>query len=132
MDRKVKETIYDEIHNKGEISQEHVVELLKIYDDKPNTSKLVESHYKSKANRIIASFKDDNHVRDCFAVKEGKKTIYVNIATTNKVYYVKDITGSLKKQIDGRKKSMQKAKKRVEILEGQINIEEISKLEVAK
>ncbi len=132
MDRKVKETIYDEIHNKGEISQEHIIGLLKVYDDKPDINKLVESHYKSKANRIISSFKDDNHVRDCFAVKEGKRTIYVNIETTNKVYYVKDITGSLKKQIDGRKKSMQKAKKRVEILEGQMSIGEIDKLEIAK
>ncbi len=132
MDRKVKETIYDEIHNKGEISQEHIIGLLKVYDDKPDVNKLVESHYKSKANRIISSFKDDNHVRDCFAVKEGKKTIYVNIETTNKVYYVKDITGSLKKQIDGRKKSMQKAKKRVEILEGQMSIEETGKMEMAK
>lgn len=132
MDRKVKEAIYDEIHNKGEISQEHIIDLLKVYDDKPDVNKLVESHYKSKANRIISSFKDDNHVRDCFAVKEGKKTIYVNIETTNKVYYVKDITGSLKKQIDGRKKSMQKAKKRAEILEGQMNIGEIGELQVVE
>jgi len=125
MDRKVKETIYNEIHDKGEISQDYVVELLKIYDEAPNTNKLVESHYKSKANRIISSFKDDNHVRDCYAVKEDKKTIYVNIATTNKVYYVKDVKTSLKKQIDGRRKSMQKADNRVKILEGQIGIETI-------
>lgn len=123
MDRKVKETIYNEIHNNGEISQEHIVGLLKVYDDKPDINRLVESHYKSKANRIISSFKDDNHVRDCFAVKEGNKTIYVNIATTNKVYYVKDITGSLKKQIDGRRKSMQKARNRIEVLEGQVEFE---------
>ena len=57
MDRKVKETIYDEIHNKGEIDQDHIVGLLKIYDEKPNLNKLVESYYKSKANRIISSFK---------------------------------------------------------------------------
>lgn len=132
MDRKVKETIYKEIHDSGEISQEHIVELLKVYDDKPETNKLIESYYKSKANRIISSFKDDNHVRDCFAVKEGKKTIYVNISTTNKVYYVKDITGSLKKQIDGRKKSMQKAKNRVAVLEGQISIDVSVKTKIAK
>lgn len=125
MDRKVKETIYNEIHNKGEIKQDHIIGLLKAYDEAPNTNKLVEQYYKAKANRIISSFKDDNHVRDCFAVKEGKKTIYVNISTTNKVYYVKDITGTLKKQIDGRKKSMQKARKRVEILEGQIKLDDI-------
>ncbi len=132
MDRKVKETIYKEIHDKGEISQEHIVELLKTYDDKPDVNKLVESHYKSKANRIISSFKDDNHVRDCFAVKEGKKTIYVNIATTNKVYYVKDITGSLKKQIDGRRKSMKKARNRIEVLEGQFELEAMSTKENVK
>ena len=97
MDRKVKETIYKEIHDKGEISQEYIVGLLKVYDEAPNTNKLVEAHYKSKANRIISSFKDDNHVRDCFAVKEGKQTIYVNIATTNKIYYVKDVTRTTKK-----------------------------------
>ena len=101
MDRKVKETIYNEIHNKGEIDQDHIVGLLKIYADQPNLNKFVESYYKSIAYRIISSFKDDNHVRDCFAVKEGNKTTYVNISTTNKVYYVKDIDGSLKKQIEG-------------------------------
>lgn len=132
MDRKVKETIYEEIHNKGEITQEHIVGLLKIYDDRPDVNRLIESHYKAKANRIISSFKDENHVRDCFAVKEGRSTVYVNINTTKKVYYVKDITGSLKKQIDGRKKSMQKAKKRVEILEGQIGIKGIDNILIAK
>jgi len=132
LDRKVKETIYQEIHDKGEIEQEHIIDLLKVYDDAPDTNKLIEQHYRSKANRIISSFKDDNHIRDCFAVKEGKRTIYVNINTTNKVYYVKDITGSLKKQIDGRKKSMQKAKKRVEILEGQIEMEEMNDVKIAK
>ena len=80
------------------------------------------------SNPTLSSFKDDNHIRECFAVKEDKKTIYVNIATTNKIYYVKDITGSLKKQIDGRKKSMQKANKRVKILEGQINVEDLSSI----
>lgn len=132
MDRKVKETIYEEIHNKGEIDQDHIVGLLKIYDDKPNLNKLVESYYKSKANRIISSFKDDNHVRDCFAVKEGNKTTYVNISTTKKVYYVKDIAGSLKKQIDGRKKSMKKANSRVKILEGQIKIEDMESEAIAQ
>lgn len=128
MDRKVKETIYKEIHNNGEIEQEHIINLLKMYDDRPDVNKLIEQHYKSKANRIISSFKDDNHVRDCFAVKEDKKTTYINISTTKKIYYVKDIAGSLKKQIDGRKKSMQKANKRVKILEGQINVEELEQI----
>lgn len=127
MDRKVKETIYKEIHDKGEIEQDHIIGLLKIYDDKPDVNRLVESYYKAKANRIISSFKDDNHVRDCFAVKEGNKTTYVNISTTKKVYYIKDIAGSLKKQIDGRRKSMKKATTRVKILEGQIDIGDIEK-----
>lgn len=132
MDRKVKETIYEEIHNKGEIEQDHIVGLLKIYDDKPNVNKLIDSYYKAKANRIISSFKDDNHVRDCFAVKEGNKTTYVNISTTQKVYYVKDIAGSLKKQIDGRRKSMKKATTRVKLLEGQVKIEDIESVTIAR
>lgn len=132
MDKKVKETIYQEIHNKGEIEQDHIVGLLKIYDDTPDVKKLIEQYYKSKANRLISSFKDDNHVRDCFAVKEGKKTIYVNINTTNKVYYVKDITGTLKKQIEGRKKSMQKAKRRAEVLEGQVAMKEMNNTKIAR
>ena len=131
MDKKVKETIYQEIHNKGEIEQDHIVGLLKIYDT-PDVKKLIEQYYKSKANRLISSFKDDNHVRDCFAVKEGKKTIYVNINTTNKVYYVKDITGTLKKQIEGRKKSMQKAKRRAEVLEGQVAMKEMNNTKIAR
>lgn len=132
IDRRVTERIFTEIHNKGEIDKDYVVQLLKTYDEAPDKNKLVEQYWGAKANRIISKFKDDNHVRDCFAVKERDKTTYVNISTTDKVYYVKDVVGTLKKQIDGRRRSMQKAVKRVSILEGQVGLADYENQKIAK
>lgn len=84
MDRKVTLKIHDEIRNSGNLDKNYVVELVKKLDDIPDVNKLVEQHYKSKADRIISSFKDENGIRDCFAIKDSNNnTKYVDISKPN-------------------------------------------------
>lgn len=84
MDRKVTLRIHDEIKNSGNLDKEYVVELVKELDDRPDVQKLIEQHYKSKADRIMSSFKDKNGIRDCFAIKDSQsKTKYVDISRPN-------------------------------------------------
>lgn len=84
MDRKVTLKIHDEIKNCGKIDKNYVVELVKQLDDLPDVNKLVEQHYKSKADRIISSFKDKNGIRDCFAIKNSQnETKYIDISRPN-------------------------------------------------
>ena len=72
MDRKVRKKIHDEMKRTGRQDKEYVVELIKTLDERPDISKLIEQNYKAKADRIIASFKDENGIRDCFAIKNSK------------------------------------------------------------
>lgn len=84
MDRKVTLKIHDEIKNSGNLDKEYVVELVKKLDEKPDIQRLVEQHYKSKADRIISSFKDQNGIRDCFAIRNSQnKTKYIDISKPN-------------------------------------------------
>lgn len=84
MDRKVTLKIHDEIKSSGNLDKNYVVELVKKLDDRPDINKLVEQHYKSKADRIISSFKDQNGIRDCFAIKDSNNnTKYVDISKPN-------------------------------------------------
>lgn len=84
MDRKVTLKIHDEIRNSGNLDKDYVVNLVKELDERPDVQRLVEQHYKSKADRIISSFKDENGIRDCFAIRDSQnKTKYVDISKPN-------------------------------------------------
>lgn len=84
MDRKVRDKIFKEIKENGKLQKEYVVELIKTYDDRPNVNKLIEQYYKSKADRIMSSFKDENGIRDCFAIKDNQnKTKYIDLSKPN-------------------------------------------------
>lgn len=84
MDRKVTLKIHDEIRNSGKLDKQYIVDLVKQLDEKPDLQKLEEQYYKSKADRIISSFKDQNGIRDCFAIRNSQnETKYVDISRPN-------------------------------------------------
>lgn len=127
MDRKVRERIHEEMRKNGNLSKEYVVQLVKIYDEKPNSDKLVEQYYKSKADRIISSFKDENGIRDCFAIKDNQnKTKYIDISkpillTKSEIESVRDKQIKLKKN---KEEIILKVNLAHQVLEGQIQIQE--------
>lgn len=127
MDRKVRNKIFDEIKSNGKLEKDYVVQLIKTYDDRPDVNKLIEQSYKSKADRIIASFKDENGIRDCFAVKDSQnKTRYIDISKPN-LLSKSDIDMVKDKQIKLRKKKEEIIKKVAvsqKVIMGQIKIED--------
>lgn len=131
MDRKVRNKIFDEMKSNGKLEKDYVVQLIKIYDDRPDVNKLIEQSYKSKADRIIASFKDENGIRDCFAVKDSQnKTKYIDISKPN-LLSKSDIDTVKDKQIRQRKKQEEIIKKVAvsqKVIMGQIQIEDFNKV----
>lgn len=130
MDRRVRQKIYDEMKRTGRQDKEYVVELIKALDERPDVSKLIEQNYKSKADRIMASFKDENGIRDCFAIKNNEnKTIYVDISKPE-LLTISEIEEIERKQ-NNQKKSKEEVIKKVrvskKVLVGQIRIEEYDK-----
>lgn len=130
MDRKVTLKIHDEIRGTGNIDKEYVVELVKQLDEKPDINRLIEQHYKSKADRIISSFKDANGIRDCFAIRDSlNKTKYVdiskpNLLTTSDIQEVKAKQEKLKKK---KEEVLLKVNMACKVKEGQIKMEDYEK-----
>lgn len=103
MDRKVKLRIHEEIRKSGKMDKEYVMKQVKTYAEKPDLEKLERQYYGSIADRIIASFKDENGIRDCFAIKDNEnKTKYIDISkptllTKSEIEAVRDKQIKLKK-----------------------------------
>ncbi|MBO5004334.1 MAG: hypothetical protein J6D03_03605 [Clostridia bacterium] len=127
MDRKVRDRIHEEMRKNGNLSKEYVVQLVKIYDEKPDNERLVEQYYKSKADRVISSFKDENGIRDCFAIKDSQnRTKYIDISkptllTKSEIESVRDKQIKLKKN---KEEIILKVNLAHQVLEGQIQIQE--------
>ena len=127
MDRKVTLKIHDEIRNSGNLDKEYVVELIKKLDDVPDVQRLIEQHYKSKADRIVSSFKDENGLRDCFAIRDSQnRTKYIDISRPDL------LTKSEIEEVEAKQKKLKKKKEEVllkvrmacQVKDGQIKMEE--------
>ena len=130
MDRKVRLKIHDNIRNSGRLDKEYVIEQVMVYADKPDIQKLERQYYGSVADRIIASFKDENGIRDCFAIKDNQnKTKYIDISkptllTRDEIDAVKAKQTKLKKN---KEEIILKASLASKVLEGQIRLEDYEK-----
>lgn len=130
MDSRVRIRIHDEIKNSGRMDKDYVVGLIKQLDDRPDVNKLIEQYYKSKADRIISSFKDENGIRDCFAVKDNQnKTKYIDISkptllSKSEIEAVRDKQIKLKKN---KEEIILKANLARKVLEGQIRLQDYEK-----
>lgn len=127
MDRKIRDKIFNEIKEKGKLEKSYVVELIKTYDERPDVNKLIEQHYKSKADRIMSSFKDEHGIRDCFAIKDKQnKTKYIdlskpNLLTLSEVNIVKNKQRNEKIKKD---EIIKKASVSEKVIAGQIKIDD--------
>lgn len=130
MDRKVTIRIHDEIRNNGNLDKEYVVALIKELDERPDVNKLIEQHYKSKADRIISSFKDKNGIRDCFAIRNSQnKTKYIdiskpNLLTKSEIEELKEKQSKLKKK---KEEVLLKVNMAFQVKNGQIRMEDYEK-----
>lgn len=130
MDRKVKLKIHDEIRNSGRMDKDYVISQVKIYADKPDAQKLERQYYGAIADRIISSFKDENGIRDCFAIKDKQnKTKYIDISkptllTKSEIELVRNKQIKLKKN---KEEIILKTSLASKVLDGQIRMEEYEK-----
>lgn len=130
MDIKVRNKIFEEIKKKGKLDKDYVVKLIKTYDDLPDINKLVEQHFKKKADRLMSSFKDENGIRDCFAIKDSKNnTKYVDISkpillTQTEINIVRD--NQLKLKIK-KEKVLRKVAVSEQVVTGQLKMEDYEK-----
>lgn len=131
MDRKVRETIHNEMKRTGRQDKEYVVELIKSLDERPDVSKLIEQNYKAKADRIISSFKDENGIRDCFAIRNNEnKTIYVDISKPELLTMseIEEIERKQNNQRKSKEEVIRKVRISKKVLEGQIQIQDYNKV----
>lgn len=127
MESKVKLKIHDEMRRSGRMDKEYIVGLVKLLDERPDVEKLIEQHYKSKADRIVSSFKDENGIRDCFAIKDNQnKTKYIdiskpNLLTKSEIEAVRDKQIKLKKN---KEEIILKTNLAHKVLEGQLELQD--------
>lgn len=125
IDKRLKEYVCSMMRDDGKLTQERVIELMDTYCEKLNVEKIINQYKRARAGRFMASFKDKTGGRRYFSVKDKRTTIYVDIDDTKKVSFVEDVIGTLYKQRNGLEKSIQKAEKRKQVLEGQVTFEEM-------
>lgn len=131
MDRKVTLKIHDEIRNSGNLDKDYVVELVKALDDRPDIEKLVEQHYKSKADRIISSFKDQNGIRDCFAIRDSQnKTKYIDISKPNLLTksQIEEVQTKQEKLKRKKEEVLLKVNMAVQVKNGQVKMEDYERV----
>lgn len=127
MDRKIRDKIFNEIKEKGKLEKSYVVELIKTYDERPDVNKLIEQYYKSKADRIMSSFKDEHGIRDCFAIKDNQnKTKYIDLSKPNLLTLSEVATVKNKQRNEKIKKDeiIKKASVSERVIAGQIKIDD--------
>lgn len=127
MDRKIRDKIFNEIKEKGKLEKSYVVELIKTYDERPDVNKLIEQYYKSKADRIMSSFKDEHGIRDCFAIKDNQnKTKYIDLSKPNLLTLSEVATVKNKQRNEKIKKDeiIKKASVSEKVIAGQIKIDD--------
>lgn len=125
LDKRIKEKINEIMDNRPNITVDELMEIVKEYAPKPDIEKLIKQEYRRMAQRIIASYRDEKGVRECFSVKSDTGNLYVNISNTKDKEYLKKVRQQLSKKYRGLNNSLRKIDIREQILDGQITMEEL-------
>ncbi|ARC85668.1 hypothetical protein U732_1092 [Clostridium argentinense CDC 2741] len=125
LDKRIKEKINEIMNNRPNITVDELMEIVKEYAPKPDTEKLIKQEYRRMAQRIIASYRDEKGVRECFSVKSDTGNLYVNISNTKDKEDLKKVRQQLSKKYRGLNNSLRKIDIREQILDGQITMEEL-------
>ena len=127
-DKKVKEVIYAQMEKLGgEIKQEDVIYIINPYiESEIDVQKLKDQFRKRIANNLMARFRDDIGLRDCFVVQDDSGSRYVNIDRTKNSKDLKAINVMLENKINGLTASKSKVSKKYQKLLGQISFDELA------
>lgn len=126
LDKRIKEKINSIMEDTPNITVDKLVEIVKEYAPKPDIERLMRQEYRRMAQRIIASYRDEQGVRECFSVKTESCRSYVNISHTKDKEDLQKVRQQLSKKYRGLNRSLKKIDTREQILSGQIEIEELT------
>lgn len=127
LDKRIKERISSIMEDRPHITMDELMVLVKEYAPIPDTEKLINQEYRRMAQRLMASYKDEKGVRDCFSVKADTGNEYVNVSRTTDKADLQKVRYQLSKRYRGLNKSLRKVDTREQILNGQISMEDIKK-----
>lgn len=125
LDKRIKEKINEIMENRPNITVDELMEIVKQYAPKPDTDKLIQQEYRRMTQRLMASYRDEKGVRECFSVKSDTGNLYVNISNTKDKEDLKKVRQQLSKKYRGLNNSLRKIDIREQILDGQITMEEL-------
>lgn len=125
LDKRIKEKINEIMDNRPNITVDELMEIVKQYAPKPDTDKLIQQEYRRMTQRLMASYRDEKGVRECFSVKSDTGNLYVNISNTKDKEDLKKVRQQLSKKYRGLNNSLRKIDIREQILDGQITMEEL-------
>ena len=113
MERKIKEAIEAEIRERRAVAVEDIVEIIKMYDTRPDPVQLIEQHYRRRARNFLAGIRDENGDRDMFAVKnKAGERFYVNLANEDDPTNLKLVADQLNAKYEGLNRSKKKVQNR--------------------
>ena len=127
LDKRIKERINSIMDDRPHITMDELMVLVREYAPIPDTEKLINQEYRRMAQRLMASYKDEKGVRDCFSVKADTGNEYVNVSRTTDKADLQKVRYQLSKRYRGLNKSLRKVDTREQILNGQISMEDIRK-----
>ena len=127
LDKRIKERINSIMDDRPHITMDELMVLVREYAPIPDTEKLINQEYRRMAQRLMASYKDEKGVRDCFSVKADTGNEYVNVSRTTDKADLQKVRYQLSKRYRGLNKSLRKVDTREQILNGQISMEDIKR-----
>jgi len=126
MNKKVRQAILDIMVETPNISKEEVIELIRKYDDAPDVQNLIDKEYKTKAGRIMSTFKDEKGVRDVFAIKNNADlSEYVDITRSKEIEDLKKVKRRLQGNITGNTASLRKVETKMILVGNQQTVFEV-------
>ena len=120
--KEAREFIVNKFEDSPKMSKEELKDLIRPHyiADYP---KLVDQDVGRIANYIIARIRDENGVRQVFAIEDQGKRAFVHVDKSNDLRDIKTVYGSLVKDRDGRERSINKVRKRGQEVAGQMALE---------
>lgn len=128
LDKRIKEKINEIMDNRPNITVDELMEIVKKYAPKPDIDKLIEQEYRRMSQRLMASYRDEKGVRECFSIKSDTGNLYVNISNTKDKENLRKVRQQLSKKYRGLNNSLRKIDAREQVLSGQIEMEELRQI----
>lgn len=123
MDKRIREAIKEVLRQRPGISTDDAVEIVKIYAEKPDPVKLEEQYYRKQANSILASFRDERNVRDCFNIRTASgERLYIDVTSTTDRQHLATAKKALAAKYRGLNRSLKKVQARELELSGQMEM----------